>query len=406
MAGKITIRKEAYGPRNNRKFSKNWYIHYTDRFGKRQEVPGYRDKRATERLSEIILALDIAAEAGNIGVPPDASLMKNVRELPEKTQRHLAKHGFIGKDIILLEKPLTDHVVKWAEYLGNTQASKEYCKQAPGRIRRIIKECEFVRLSDMERSKVQAWGHAFTTAGNSTETLASYFRSLKSFCNWLAQEGVISSSPMKHLKNTSRVPTTQKKSRRALSMEKVQFLLGIAEASTELVRGMMGPDRAILYQVALETGLRWSELFSLTIMSFSLDSDPATVTVEAAHSKRRREDVIPLRKLLVEKLKDYFAGRAKTEKAFKGMLRDKGAKMLRFDLDKAGIPVITDEGEIDFHSLRHTFITHIVMAGANPKMAQTLARHSNIELTLGRYSHVELKQQLETIEKTLAQQEG
>ena len=42
----------------------------------------------------------------------------------------------------------------------------------------------------------------------------------------------------------------------------------------------------------------------------------------------------------------------------------------------------------DFHALRHTFITGLVMGGVNPKVAQTLARHSVITLTMDRYTHL------------------
>jgi hypothetical protein len=40
--------------------------------------------------------------------------------------------------------------------------------------------------------------------------------------------------------------------------------------------------------------------------------------------------------------------------------------------------------------MRHLFITSLERAGVSPKMAQTLARHSDIRLTLGVYTHVEL----------------
>jgi hypothetical protein len=48
-----------------------------------------------------------------------------------------------------------------------------------------------------------------------------------------------------------------------------------------------------------------------------------------------------------------------------------------------------DDLYADFHSLRHWFITSLARAGVSPKMAQTLARHSDIRLTLGIYTHVE-----------------
>ena len=40
--------------------------------------------------------------------------------------------------------------------------------------------------------------------------------------------------------------------------------------------------------------------------------------------------------------------------------------------------------------MRHLFITSLERAGVKPKMAQTLARHSDIRLTLCVYTHVEL----------------
>ena len=51
----------------------------------------------------------------------------------------------------------------------------------------------------------------------------------------------------------------------------------------------------------------------------------------------------------------------------------------------------------DFHSLRHYFITSLERSGISPKMAQTLARHSDIRLTLGVYAHVGLNHQTEAI---------
>ena len=43
---------------------------------------------------------------------------------------------------------------------------------------------------------------------------------------------------------------------------------------------------------------------------------------------------------------------------------------------------------VDFHSLRHWFITYLVTANCPPRVAQTLARHSTISLTMDRYTHL------------------
>ncbi|MBA3481977.1 MAG: tyrosine-type recombinase/integrase, partial [Pirellulales bacterium] len=54
----------------------------------------------------------------------------------------------------------------------------------------------------------------------------------------------------------------------------------------------------------------------------------------------------------------------------------------------------------DFHALRHQFITSLAAAGVHPKVAQTLARHSTIDLTMNRYTHLlhtDLAGALETV---------
>jgi len=43
---------------------------------------------------------------------------------------------------------------------------------------------------------------------------------------------------------------------------------------------------------------------------------------------------------------------------------------------------------VDFHSLRHTYVTRVVRGGASAKVAQDLARHSTPALTLGVYTHM------------------
>jgi len=52
----------------------------------------------------------------------------------------------------------------------------------------------------------------------------------------------------------------------------------------------------------------------------------------------------------------------------------------------------------DFHSLRHFFITSRERSGVSPKMAQILARHSDIRLTLGVHTHASLHDQTTVIQ--------
>ena len=66
----------------------------------------------------------------------------------------------------------------------------------------------------------------------------------------------------------------------------------------------------------------------------------------------------------------------------------RAAEMIREDLAAAQIPEKDAIGRVvDFHALRHTFITNLARSQVHPKTAHVLARHSSITLTLDRYTH-------------------
>ena len=127
-----------------------------------------------------------------------------------------------------------------------------------------------------------------------------------------------------------------------------------------------------------------------------------------AYSKHRREDVLPLHPDLAARLSQWLSERdrqaddqqavlsfdravdAKSQRLFPGTGTARAAEILRADLDAAGVPYLTDAGIADFHSLRHTFVSNLAAAGVHPKVAQQLARHSTITLTMDRYSHLGL----------------
>ncbi|MHC4664849.1 MAG: tyrosine-type recombinase/integrase [Planctomycetota bacterium] len=52
---------------------------------------------------------------------------------------------------------------------------------------------------------------------------------------------------------------------------------------------------------------------------------------------------------------------------------------------------------MDFHALRHTYITNLVRGGIHPKLAMDLARHSDVNLTLGYYTHTFLSDRADAL---------
>ena len=157
---------------------------------------------------------------------------------------------------------------------------------------------------------------------------------------------------------------------------------------------MTGYERALLYRLAAETGQRRDELKSLKKSSF--DFENLTVTVEAGYTKNKKPAVLPLRKDTALVLQEYLADKMPSVKAFKVPV--KTALMLKADLKAAKIPYVDDAGRYaDFHSLRHSTGSLLAAAGVHPKVIQSIMRHSDINLTMSRYTHIFRGQESEAL---------
>ena len=72
--------------------------------------------------------------------------------------------------------------------------------------------------------------------------------------------------------------------------------------------------------------------------------------------------------------------------------------MIRKDLEAAGIPYNTKDGDADFHAAgRHTYITELLRNGTSLVVARELARHSDVNMTM-RYTHIGLLDQAKGIQ--------
>ena len=241
-------------------------------------------------------------------------------------------------------------------------------------------------------------------------TCNAYLRSVKAFTRWLRDEKRAPDDNLVALAGFN-ADTDRRYIRREMAPEELAYLLATVETYTMPQHNLSGRDRAMAYRVALGTGFRSKELRSLTPESFDLDSDPPTVTVQAACSKRRRLDVQPIRQDLADILRPWLADCEPGEHPFANM-PEQTARMLRDDLDEARRRWLSEAETdaqraerkrsdflqhkdaagraADFHGLRHAYISALVAGGASVKTAQELARHSTPNLTIGRYSHTRL----------------
>jgi integrase len=147
-----------------------------------------------------------------------------------------------------------------------------------------------------------------------------------------------------------------------------------------------------LYWLASETGYRAKELRSLTVSSFSLDTDPATVALHAGDAKNKRHTRLSITPELASRMRDLLRSKSPSARAFAVPL--KTAEMLRFDLERAGIPFVDDRGEVfDFHALRVQCASSLARANVHVKVMQERLRHSTSKLTLDIYSRLSQSEQ-------------
>jgi integrase/recombinase XerD len=289
-------------------------------------------------------------------------------------------------------KPLLPLVTEWTAALvlkGTTEAHVAILK---ARVNKVLSGCDFARARDFDAGRALRFVSALTVGETgraaSLQTKNFHIAALKQFARWLVKRGTIAANPFADLEGWN-VKLDRKHDRRELTESEIGQLLTTTEREGKVRWHMPAADRAMLYRVALCTGFRASELDSLTPAGFDLEA--GTVTVAAGYTKNRTLAVQPLPSALVPLLRVWLEGKDFAQPCWPGTwAKTKAAgKMLRADLTAAGVAYEVGGQFADFHSLRHSYISRVVRSGVNPRLAQSLARHSTITLTMNRYAHVE-----------------
>jgi integrase len=390
----MAVFKRKYTAKNGKaKAIRKYSVDVRDHDGVVRRVPAFTDRSASvelERQLKKLVALRMA------GAGPDAELSRFLESCPGEIRESLGKWGIISIQRVKGGKPLAELVDSWGVHLQARQLGETHCRESVANVMRVLRETKTVYWSDLSAEIVEKWLTSFRKGGASNRTSNSYLAKLKTFANWAVRTGVVSSNPLIMLGKLNEAADSRLE-RHPSSIEDLGLLLATAEAG-DIVHGMTGPDRALLYRTAVETGLRWSECRSLTRASFDFESASATVTIRAEDAKNGKQETLPLRPELAADLKTRMAMFLPAAKAFPGMWAGKGAEMIRTDLEAAGILSRDANGDLitvdeyglsyDFHGLRHTFATLGAKAGIPLAVMQKLMRHSDPKLTAGIYTHV------------------
>jgi integrase/recombinase XerD len=353
-----------------RHYTEAFYCEYVDHTGKQRRKKGYKDRGATTQL-----------------------LAKLERDASQARHGLKASHNHA-------DRPLADLQAEYIATLASRGGSPAYLATVKGHLDSILVECRWHTVHDFDADQLTRWlgdrGNKSTakvkTSRPSPATLNGYLRSVKGFGKWCQEKTDV----VVKLSSVKRRPEAvdRRRSKRIPTDVELRAIVAAAEANPSQRHLLPGVDRAWLYRIAAYTGLRASELASLTPAAFSTAGKLATVHIEAKYAKAKRAATIPIHPSLTKGLKKWLKGKNAGERLWPGRWaanRDQN-EWFAGDVANAGITSKDAQGrKLTFHGFRRMFITRLIRSKADIAQVKRLARHVDLKTTLDYYEESELK---------------
>jgi len=205
----------------------------------------------------------------------------------------------------------------------------------------------------------------------SRTSVARKLSSIRMFFRFLVREGVLTDSPVDHLSTPRREQYLPK----VLSAEQVSHLLDHSSSGQLL---LVLRDLAI-FELTYSCGLRVGELTGLNVGAVDLESRQVRVL-----GKGSKERILPIGRQACGALRNYLEARGEIGQEDALFLNQRGGRLtarsvqrnLKTRLLQFGLP--TDATP---HTLRHSFATHLLDAGADLRMIQELLGHASLSTT-------------------------
>ena len=287
-------------------------------------------------------------------------------------------------DYLLLEKGLSKNTIE--SYETDLQDFRAFT------YRRQIGD-----IAEMNKQNILDYYKIIDKKQFSKATLQRKYSSLNQFFKYLIKQKIIQQNPMLSMRRQKK----EFKLPKFLSIEEIERLLSVNNPSTEKKQLR---NRLIL-ELLYSTGMRVSELCSLTISSVSFKENDRKNQYEykflLIKGKGQKERIVPLRARIFPILEDYIT--TATKKGQKYLFYSSGKEqhinrrtienIVKMSALKAGIDPI----RVSPHTMRHSFATHLLQKGLDIREIQELLGHSSIDTT-AIYAKVNTKNSKEMLE--------
>ena len=265
--------------------SGNWYAQYVDGDGKRTTPRSTRtsDKSTAKR----ILAKWEADAALRLAGVIDVSAER------------------IGSQS---KRPIAEHVAEFKASLASPGNTEKHVNGTIKIIGKVIAHQGWSVLADVSAETVEAYSSHLRELERSNRTIQKHLRALKQFTTWAHKMKRLPEDPLSDLR-TPDPETDRRLERRALHPDEWPYLRDAAIAAEAIEAGLRGSDRALLYELMIQTGLRANEVRELTAGKLHLDKNPPFVLLPSRSTKNKKPARQYVYASLAKRMKEYVTER-------------------------------------------------------------------------------------------------
>lgn len=244
------------------------------------------------------------------------------------------------------------------------------------------------KAADIEMIDVRGFIALQIRNGLSKTTAGRRLASVRSFLKFLAREGYLKSNPAKLVAT----PKAEQHLPRFLSVDDMFALI----EKPDTMGFINARDRAVL-ELLYSGGLRVAEAAGLNLEDVNTKEGLVKV-----RGKGKKERIVPLGSKAVEAIKTYMVEKILLKKKNKALflnrsgtpLSDRGIRRIVVKYAR----LIGVSGQIGPHTVRHTFASHLLQAGADLRVIQELLGHSSLSTTQ-KYTHIDIAHLMDIYDK-------
>lgn len=280
------------------------------------------------------------------------------------------------------------HIDNFLRYLDLQRGASAHTLRAYKKDLEEFAEFAQKTAEDIDMIDVRAFVARQIKNGLNKTTAGRRLAAIRSFLKYLYREGYIKANPAKLVST----PKAGKPLPKFLSVDETFSLIEQPKG----IGFMRTRDRAIL-ELLYSCGLRVSEVAGLTMEDINTREGLVKV-----RGKGKKERILPVGSKAVDALKSYLVEKLLLKRRDKAVfLNRRGVKLSDRGIRRIVVKYAKQSGiggSIGPHTIRHTFASHLLQAGADLRVIQELLGHSSLSTTQ-KYTHLDITHLMDVYDK-------